>query len=303
MRTKNPRLLLFPLVLMLGLAIFVACGATAAPTAAPSQPESSEVMAQDGEAMADDSMAQDGEAMADDSMAQAEEKTRVDGWYRDRAVEYYDFGGNSSIEGSVVNTAPIYVFVHGFNADGSPQFVEGQHNVVDVVPGEDDYSDLWQVMLVTVPGGYEPDSITSKAELDAAGYVVTATDMLVNCPIVPKGTTLEGGEDLVQGWHDGEEVFYPDFGLNIAIAIPIWAFITGMDDQGNPQFVEGQSNIIDSVPGDSGYSAFWRVILVTVSEDYEPNSIRSAADVLASGLTTTVTDLVVNCPVTLVADA
>ena len=356
MRTRNPRLLFFPLALMLALAIFVACGTGAAPTASPSQTETSETMTQESmeqggeamadesmeqgseamadesmeqggeamadesmeqggeatadesmeqgsEAMADESMEQGGEAMADESMDSVKEKTLVDGWYRDRAVEYYDFGGNSAVESSVVNTAPIYVFVHGFNPDGSPQFVEGQHNVVDVVPGEDGYSDLWQVMLVTVPEGFQPDSITSKAELDAAGFTVTATEMLVNCPIVPEGTTLEGGEDLVQGWHDGEEVYYPDFGQNSAIAIPIWAFITGMDEQGNPRFVEGQSNIIDSVPGDAGYSAFWRVILVTVPEGYEPNSIRSAADVLAAGLTTTLTDLVVNCPVTLVAEA
>jgi hypothetical protein len=41
---------------------------------------------------------------------------------------------------------------------------------------------------------------------------------------------------------------------------------------------------------------------VTVPEGYEPISIRSAADVTASGLTTTPTDMAVNCPVTFVAE-
>jgi hypothetical protein len=41
---------------------------------------------------------------------------------------------------------------------------------------------------------------------------------------------------------------------------------------------------------------------VTVPEGYESISIRSAADVMASGFTTTPTDMVVNCPVTFVAE-
>ena len=167
-----------------------------------------------------------------------------------------------------------------------------------MAPGDEGYSDLWQVHLVTVPESYVPDSVTSKAQLDASGFPVTATEMFVNCPIVPEGATLEGGERLTQGWYKGQQVFYPDFGLNQPVAIPIWAFITGMDGQGNPQFVEGQQNIIDSVPADPGYSAFWRVMLVTAPEGYVPDSIRSVADVQASGFATTPTDIVVNCPVT-----
>lgn len=54
---------------------------------------------------------------------------------------------------------------------------------------------------------------------------------------------------------------------------------------------------------DGVYSAFWRVNLVTVGADYEANRIRSAAAVRAAGLPETQTDLVVNCPVTEVADA
>jgi hypothetical protein len=230
--------------------------------------------------------------------AEATQFQLVSGWYRGDEVEYYDFGMNSTTSGSTVATAPIYVFVTGTNADGSPQFVEGQHNIVDVLPDETGYSDLWQVMLVTVPEDYEPDSVKSKADIDAEGFDITPTDMLVNCPIVPAGSTLEGGEPLVQGWYKGQPVFYPDFGMNAAVAIPIYAFITGMNADGSPQFLEGQNNIIDAVPSDTGYSAFWRVSLVTVPENYAPNSITSAAEVVSSGYEITETDLVVNCPVT-----
>lgn len=222
----------------------------------------------------------------------------VSGWYRDQEVRYYDFGMNSPASGNTIATAPIWAFITGLDADGNPQFVEGQHNIVDVVPGDGGYSDLWEVMLVTVPEDYEPDSIRSAAEVQAAGYEITAPGMFVNCPIVPQGTMLEGGEALVQGWYKGEAVFYPDFGANPPSALPIWAFVTGMDADGNPQFVEGQNNVIDSVPDDEGYSAFWRVNLVTVDEGYEANSITSAQGVQDSGFEIAETDMVVNCPVT-----
>lgn len=245
-----------------------------------------------------------GTAVAPIVAAQANEETLVTGWYRDREVKYYDFGDNTKLgQGSAVQTSPIYVFIHGMNADGTPDFVKGQHNVVDSVPGEAGYSDLWQVVLVTVPEDYVPDSATSAADITAAGYEMTQTDMFVNCPIVPEGTTLEGGEPLVQGWNDGEEVFYPDFGENINVAIPIWVFVTGFAADGSPQMVEGQRNIIDAVPGDPGYSAFWRVNFVTVPSGYVANSIRSAEAVSDSGYEVTQADVVVNCPVTVVAAA
>jgi hypothetical protein len=228
----------------------------------------------------------------------------VDGWFQGRAVEYYDFGANTPLAGDTgVASAPIFVFIHGMNADGSPDFVEGQHNVVDVVPGEPGYSDLWLVTLVTVPEDYVPDSITSLQEIEDAGYETTATDIFVNCPIVPEGSTLEGGKQLVQGWHDGEEVYYPDFGANPPAVAPIWVLIHGMNADGTPDFVEGQHNIIDTMPGDTDYTAFWRVNLVTVPGDYEANSLRSAADVLSAGYEINQTDMVVNCPVVTVAAA
>lgn len=227
--------------------------------------------------------------------------TLVSGWYQDKEVRYYDFGANTPLNNGVVGTAPIYAFIYGMNADGTPEFVPGQHNIVDVVPGDAGYSDLWQVMLVTVPRSYEADSIRSVTELSAAGHDITGTDIFVNCPIVPENTELEGGESLTQGWHDGEAVFYPDFGPNPPEAAPIWAFITGMDAQGAPQFVEGQKNIIDVVPGDEGYSAFWQVNLVTVPASYVANTITSRDELMAAGHDITATDILVNCPVTFVA--
>jgi hypothetical protein len=60
-----------------------------------------------------------------------------------------------------------------------------------------------------------------------------------------------------------------------------------LDSQGKlahePERVEGQYNIYDSVPGMEKYSPVWRFNYVIVPRDYEPNSFRSEQDCLSSG--------------------
>ncbi|HEX6030427.1 MAG TPA: hypothetical protein VFY90_03275 [Tepidiformaceae bacterium] len=229
----------------------------------------------------------------------ANQQKLVSGWFKGREVKYYDFGTRTTLAGSGprVATAPIFVLIKGMKADGTPDMVQDQHNIVTVMPGDAGYSDLWQVNLVTVPAGYVANTIKSKADIDSRGLQIQPADMFVNCPIVPKGTTFENGEPLVQGWKDGQEVFYPDFGANVPAAIPILVFSTGMGSDGMPQLVKDQHNIIDAIPGDAAYSAFWQVNLVTVPAGYTANTIKSADDVRAMGLPVTPTGMVVNCPV------
>ena len=62
-----------------------------------------------------------------------------------------------------------------------------------------------------------------------------------------------------------------------------------LDDRGKlrdgkePERVEGQYNIYDSVPGMETYSPLWQFNYVVVPRDYEPNTIQSEADCLNSG--------------------
>jgi hypothetical protein len=224
----------------------------------------------------------------------------VQGWYEGRATYYYDFGMNVPPlnDAKAVASAPIYVLVTGFSASGEPQFVAGQNNIIDVVPGDAGYSDLWRVTFVTVPAGYQANTLRSAADVRAAGYPMQASEVLVNCPVVPLNSTLaEGTPGLTRGWYKGREVHYFDFGPNTAATAPIYAFITGMDAAGQPQFVPGQHNVIGVIPGDMGYSAFWDVHLVQVPAGYRANSITSVAQVMSSGYPMLHPGLVVNCPV------
>jgi len=56
-----------------------------------------------------------------------------------------------------------------------------------------------------------------------------------------------------------------------------------LKDGSEPERVDGQYNIYDSVPGMDNYSPLWQFNYVMVPPDYEPNSLRSEADCLHSG--------------------
>ena len=60
-----------------------------------------------------------------------------------------------------------------------------------------------------------------------------------------------------------------------------------LDERGKlkaePERVDGQYNIYDSVPGMEKYSPLWQFSYVIVPRDYQPNSLRSEQDCLASG--------------------
>jgi hypothetical protein len=127
----------------------------------------------------------------------------------------------------------------------------------------------------------------------AIGYIIGSTG-------TPSTTTVVDNLDrpnpipLIDGWDDDDMVQYWDFGQNPNIAIPILVFFQA----DNPDtMVDGQNNIIDSIPGQPGYSDFWRVHKILAPSDYTPNSIKSFEDAMDSGYTIEITDIVVNCPV------
>ena len=67
----------------------------------------------------------------------------------------------------------VYLF-----RDGQTTPVEGQLNVVDVIPGQPGDNDFWQIMKVTVPENYVANSITSVDEIRTGGFKVEPTTMV-----------------------------------------------------------------------------------------------------------------------------
>ncbi len=66
-------------------------------------------------------------------------------------------------------------------------------------------------------------------------------------------------------------------------------YAADLDDRGKPtggkepETVDGQLNIYDSVPGMDEYSPLWQFNYVVVPRDYEANTLRSAKDCRDSG--------------------
>ena len=224
-----------------------------------------------------------------------------------RAVEYYNFDVMPS------QPAPIYVL---FRQDDSTP-VPGQLNIIDVLPGDAGYSDFWQVMAVTVPTDYATNTVTSRAQIESMGYPVASTTQLVNCPVVPDGSTASrrygAGESasLMSGWYRGEVVKYFTFEEKALMAAaghtpvsPIWVTFAVNPDAGDPMsgpasgfVVEPGSqqthNVIATLPEDGAYSPLWSV---NPYSNLDFGLVRDAAtamrsEVLASGVA------LVNCPV------
>jgi len=219
-------------------------------------------------------------------------------------IEYYNFDVQSTAP------APIYVPVR----EGEDEPVEGQLNVIDVVPGDEGYNDFWQVHHVTVPEDYEANTLTSAHQLSEGDYEIEATDTIKNCPVVPDESTASeryggGDAELVDGWYDGEVVSYFLFeeddltASNGSVPLsPIYVtFNTNPgEDGGGPasgfMTEEGSDrahNVVATLPGDSGYSPLWMVAV------YDNADFDSVSD-LDSATSATILDsnaAHVNCPV------
>lgn len=217
-------------------------------------------------------------------------------------VRYYNFDVQPT------EPAPIYALFRS----GETAPVTGQLNVVDVIPGEAGYNDFWQVMKVTVPADYVANSVTSLAEIQAAGYPVESTDNLVNCPVVPAGSTarlrLAGtAPGLTRGWYRDQVVYYFNFdersltGSQVPVA-PIYVSFNinpNLDGGGPASGFKTESgsaqthNVLSALPGSDGYSPLWGV------DPYDNSDFDAVTDLATVKQAKVLADDVanVNCPV------
>jgi len=224
-------------------------------------------------------------------------------------VKYYNFDEQPT------TSAPIFALFR----EGEDTPVEGQLNIIDVIPGDEHYSDFWHVHKVTVPAGYVANSITSVSGLVNSGYMIERTTMIVNCPVVPEGSTADlrfGGGDpgLIRGWYRDQVVFYFDFSeKKITVDLPpeghpdvplsdiLVAFNVNPDQPGGgppsgfmtePETMQTH-NVVETLPTDEDYSPFWDVDVYDNSDFSTVHDFASAqaSNILATGVA------LVNCPI------
>lgn len=221
-----------------------------------------------------------------------------------QVTEYYNF--------DVMPTAAIPIWV--FFTPGATMPVPGQLNIIDKIPGDANYNDFWQVYKVNVPADYVANSVTSASEVAALGYTVEPQPILVNCPVVPDGSTASkrlAGESsaLVQCWYRDKVGVYFSFMehplVPVGIAVPtspIYVIFNINPDQpmGGPPsgfVVESGTmqthNVLATVPGQAAYSPLWRVSVINNSDFGNVNNLSSAqsANILAMNV------MNVNCPI------
>jgi len=221
-------------------------------------------------------------------------------------VRYYNF------DVMPVTAAPIYVLFR----EGETMPVDGQLNIINVIPGDAGYNDFWQVYKVTVPADYVANVVTSYQEIVNNGYTVTATNTLVNCPVVPEGSTANmrytssESNGLVKGWYNGKVVFYFSFfekdlattnGSEIPLADILVTFnINPGETGGGPPsgFMTEMGtmqthNVVAAIPEDDGYSPLWDVDVYDNADFANVMNWTSAmnSNILATGVAT------VNCPI------
>ncbi len=217
-------------------------------------------------------------------------------------VRYYNFDVKSTVP------APIYVLIR----DGESEPVPGQLNIVNVKPGDEGYNDFWQVTQVTVPADYVANSVTSLEEIFAAGYVLTATDSLVNCPVVPKGSsaTQRLGDEpsaLQRGWYRGQVLYYFNFderalsGTSVPLA-PIYVTFNinpGLEGGGPASGFKHEDgsdqthNVVSGLPSTADYSPLWAVSPYDNADFDAVVDLATVGDaeILANGVAN------VNCPI------
>lgn len=219
-------------------------------------------------------------------------------------VEYYNF------DVQPVTPAPIYVLF----MEGSDTPVPGQLNIIDVLPGETGYNDFWLVNKVTVPSDYQANEIASFEEIQSRGYSIEATTTIVNCPVVPEGSTATkriggGSAELMTGWYKEKIVSYFSFEEKALVASngeiplsPIYVCFNINPDQtgGGPasgfKTEDGTAqthNVIATVPTDAGYSPLWMV------NAYDNTSFTNVSNLSTAQSATSVGMALanVNCPV------
>lgn len=89
--------------------------------------------------------------------------------------------------------ANIYAFKNGVKGGGVLGF---QPNVVDSIPGQSNYSPLWKVNLVEWKDASTTTILGSEKEImnafDSGKLTITPTAIVVNCPIVQWGGSMDG---------------------------------------------------------------------------------------------------------------
>lgn len=216
--------------------------------------------------------------------------------------------------------ADLYLFMNGV---AGPNPFGFQKNVIDSIPGEPGYSPLWLHTFVKWRDESKARELKSEEEILAAGTAEEVTlersKLVINCPVLPAGRT---NFPVVTGYVDGklvdytlqeisdpmvtklmrEKTSYPLTTVaslgDVSQVANLYLFMNGVS---GPNPFGFQRNIIDTVPGQPGYSPLWLHTFVKWKDESNARELKSQREVFAAEKAGEVTlersKLVINCPV------
>lgn len=230
----------------------------------------------------------------------------------EQIVKYYNF------DVQPLTPAPIYVLFK----KGETEPLEDQLNIIDAIPGVAGYNDFKVVYKVTVPDDYLANTVTSYSEIIKKGYSITKTNEILNCPVVPYGSTAnirlgDESNSIDRGWYKDKVVYYFSFKEKRLITdqeelIPkssIYVTFNLNPDNENSQsaYASGikletgslqSHNVIATLPDNTNYSPLWSVYIYDNTDFYEVSDLESAqgSNILFE------TAMYINCPVVYIED-
>jgi hypothetical protein len=200
--------------------------------------------------------------------------------FSDGQIAWYWFVGPTN---NTIN--PVYIFQYS-----TGQAVQGQFPIIDVKPGGQGYTHFWEIMNVTVPSTYVPNTIKSLTTLNHAqqnGLVsISDSKRALNGPIIAHDAKAEvvNGEPLITSiWYRSKlssmAIFETNLGGSRVPAIPIWLiqrepdnyplleWVAGKDLNGDGDLSDS-NDLIGATPGQPGYSPLWLVQILHVKSTY-----------------------------------
>jgi hypothetical protein len=203
----------------------------------------------------------------------------------------YRFNTGGSIGGGVISYA-----LHGkqyvATTSGTVSAFFGGSGLPAVVVLAVD-SGVKQVALTPLDPDQAPVAAVDRFSDKAAHLQLRTPDNHLPGPNEP--VDFDTGPFITQGLSptSGKPVRYYNFDVQTTMPAPVYVLYR----EGEDMPVEGQLDIIDTLPGEKGYNDFRQVWKVTVPKDYVANAITDSVALLDAGYKTAQTDELRNMPV------
>ncbi len=172
------------------------------------------------------------------------------------------------------------------------------------------FSAIWEMQVAIVESGYDPTDpdqlIDSAHKLDTSTLVrrIVQTNIFLNCPVVPNGSTTDtGSRPLEQAFYNGHVVTLAPYDIEDGPSNPQVMF-KFEDPAGNTlPSAQDPHLVISRLPGDPFYSSIWEVWTIVVPAGHPVTQIRSLADVQQGRFPMKSSHIRLNCPVIAVETA